>query len=159
ASPGQTIVIGPGLYIGDLLLAPGVSLQGWAPGFTILQGTGAGPVITVLGSLGSTISGLTVTGGLAGISGASADLTVHNVIVHHVSGPAITHGAAGSLTVVNVTLMANTGDGVFSTATTKVRNAIAGGNGGVGYNVPGSSVTYSDAYGNTVGNFSGGNSG
>jgi hypothetical protein len=159
AVPGQTIVLGPGTYDGDLLLHPGVSLLGWAPGHTILQGTGAGPVVTVQGTLASTISQLTITGGSAGISSASANLTIHHVIVHHNTGPAITTGGASTLTVVSVTLMLNGGDGVFATGTTSIRNAIAGKNGGIGFNTPGSTVTYSDAYGNSGGNYAAGNGG
>jgi hypothetical protein len=55
--------------------------------------------------------------------------------------------------------MSNDGDGIFSTGTTAIRNAIAGKNGGIGLNTPGSTVTYSDAYGNTGGNYAAGNSG
>lgn len=159
AGPGQTVVLGPGTYDGDLVLHPGVSLLGWAPGYTFLNGTGTGPVVTVQGALASTISQLTITGGSSGISSASADLTIHHVVVHHVTGPAITAGAASALTIFNVTLMWNGGDGVFAPGATAIRNTIAGKNGGVGFNTPGSSVTYSDAYGNTGGNYSAGNGG
>jgi hypothetical protein len=56
--------------------------------------------------------------------------------------------------------MSNGGDGLQSLGATVVRNAIAGLNGGWGFNVPGAAaVTYSDAFGNTAGDFSAGGGG
>ncbi|HVE42496.1 MAG TPA: right-handed parallel beta-helix repeat-containing protein, partial [Planctomycetota bacterium] len=155
AAPGQVVIVGPGTYGGDIVLHPGVSLEGYSPNYTILQGSGLGPVITVEGSFGSgqssTISQLTVTGGLTGISTTSADLTVRNGVIHHVAGDGIQAGVASRLTAINVTTVSNTGDGIEAAGTTIIRNTLAGENGGTGFNVPlGASLSYNDAWGNTV---------
>jgi hypothetical protein len=157
ALPGQAVLIAPGTYVGDLVLHAGGNLQGLSPGFPLLQGSGSGPVILVEGTFGSglssMISQIMVTNGLAGISSPSADLTMRNVVIHHVSGHAILAGPAGRLELLNATLMSNAGDGVHSLGVTVVRNTIAGSNGAIGLNLPTATVTYSDAFGNAGGNF------
>ena len=158
AGPGQTVLVGPGTYPGDIVLHPGESLEGYSPTYTILQGSGLGPVITVEGTFGSgltsTISQLTVTGGLVGISTASADLTIRNVVIHHVLGNGVSAGVASRLAVINLTAVSNTGDGIRALGTTSVRNTISGENGGIGLNVPGAaSVRYNDAWANTGGDY------
>ncbi len=141
AIPGQTVILGPGIYTGDLVLNAGVSLAGASPRHTLIAGTG--PVIQVLGSYRtdppSTISDLTIENGADGIQAGTAEVNLLRVIVHHMTGSGITASAGGRLQVVNCTIVSN---------------------GGIGLNVPaGSAVTYSDSYLNVGGDYAAGVSG
>jgi N-acetylneuraminic acid mutarotase len=151
AVAGQTILVGPGTYVGDLSLGAGVSIQGTSPRHTVLQGAGGGPVIVIGGSYPasslSTVSMLTLENGSVGVQAGIADVLLRNVVVHDIAGPGVTASASGRLQIINCTLMGNLNDGINSAALTTVRNTVAGKNGGTGILAPPTSVvTYSNAY-------------
>ncbi len=78
ATGGDTIRIGPGIYIGGVSIDKNVQLIGAGPGATTIEG-GGGSVLTI-GSYGATteptvsISGVTITGGVAQSSPESIPL-------------------------------------------------------------------------------------
>jgi len=65
ATVGDTISIGSGTYRETVHIATSLTVRGVDPSVTILDGNGQGPVVTVEGGVGVTMSGLTVTGGRA----------------------------------------------------------------------------------------------
>jgi len=154
AQPGQTVELGVGTFFGDVVLKPGVSLKGYSAHHTKLVGSGTGTVVTVQGVYGthpmSEVSHLSVTNGLKGIDGGTADLNVHHVVIHSINGPGLVASAGGRLQVVNTTIMNNAGRGIWATtepSLTVVRNSLVGKNGGGIYVSAGSAVTYNSAWG------------
>lgn len=85
ALPGETVLLGPGVFEGNLLLRAGVSLEGYSTRYTEVLGEGSGPVIVVEGLEGtdpaSRIEKLSVTGGEVGFDGGTAALEVKDVVV------------------------------------------------------------------------------
>lgn len=86
AVAGDTVLVAPGKYTGDLVLKENIVLQGAGAGTTTITGTGGGSVIE--GARGAVIEGFTITGsgrkgtiGVtmdAGISGNNAPMTIAN---------------------------------------------------------------------------------
>jgi len=155
ALPGQIVLVGPGVYIGNLTLNAGISIQGSSPKHTVLQGTGSGCIITVSGSyptsLLSMVAMLTLENGIMGLDAATADVLVRNVIVHDLGGTAFMASNGGRFQVINCTVMSNAGDGIASNAVTTIRNTVIGKNLGTGILAPSaSSVSYTDAYHNAT---------
>ncbi len=150
ATAGQTVVLGPGTFTGNIVLKAGVFLKGYSAKHTRIVGTGLGAVIQAAGT--SEISHLAVTNGQIGIQGGTADLYVHHVAIYAINGHAITADAGGKLKVVNVALMSNVGRGISAATAaewTTVKNGIIGKNAGGGIQVlSGSGVTYNRAYQN-----------
>lgn len=65
AKPGDGVFVGNGVYREVLSLKTSVTLRGVDPTVTVIDGGGAGPVISVPLGMGATISGFTITGGRA----------------------------------------------------------------------------------------------
>jgi uncharacterized membrane protein YgcG len=120
----------------------GVSLEGAGPGCTVLEGSEANPVLRVDGASddsGYGISELTITGSS---SSPGIDVTgpvtvnVHHVIIRDLTGDAINVGSApGDVTLRNLTLLNNAGDGVeTATGSVAFRNNLYQSNGGFAIN-------------------------
>ena len=64
---GDTVLVMPGTYVGNIVLKGGVKLLGSGPAVTTLDGGAAGPVIIlpVNGSFNNVVSGFTIRNGLA----------------------------------------------------------------------------------------------
>ena len=106
AGPGDVITVAPGIYAEDIdFLGKAVTVVGAGPA-SILEGTGAGPVVTFASGEGadSVLDSLTITGGLADLGGGihvshSSPRIVRNVIYRNAarfrgSGIYVTHSSA-----------------------------------------------------------------
>lgn len=156
AAPGQTVLLGVGNFVGNLVLKAGVSLRGYSAKHTRLTGTGLGPVVDVQGLYltdpQSEISHLAITNGQIGIRAGTSDLYLHHVAIHAINGHAVTSDVGGKLQVLNTTLMNNVGraiDSATSPALASFRNNLAGKNGGGIFAEPGSSLTYNASFQNS----------
>jgi len=159
AAAGDTILVQAGTYAVNLTLPGGLTLAGVSPKYTILSASNpAADVITATGGATlSTITQLTVTGGLVGVNVGTANIAIRNVVLHHNTSDGVSALAGGQILAVNCTIASNGGSGILSAGTTTIRNVIATGNTQVGVSAPSpSSVTYSDAYLNTGGDYSAG---
>jgi outer membrane protein assembly factor BamB len=161
ALPGDVVLVGEGTFTENPIVPPGVGLRGAGPGLTILLAAGSGPVLSVGGTYGidpsSEIGGLTIGSGASGIDAGDADVWIHHVLVHGMTGDAIVGSAAGQLLIQNVTLTSNGGTGVRGAGSlTVVDSSIIDANGGYGVELPaGAEVRYSDLYGNVLGDVAG----
>lgn len=156
ASPGDTVVVGVGTFVGALVLKPGVSLRGYSAKHTRIVGTGLGPVVDVQGAYltdpQSEISHLAITNGQIGIRAGTSDLSIHHVAIYSINGHAITSDVGGKLQVLNTTLMSNVGraiDSATSPVLATFRNNLAGKNGGGLFAEPGSSISYNASFQNS----------
>jgi len=119
ASPGTTIRICPGTYVGDLVITKNVTLIGTGDAAdpttnTILQGTGSGRVVDILGRIEVTLRNVRITGGSAGF------------------GAGITN-EQGTLTLIDSTVTGNTasqlGGGIYNeSGTLTLTNSEVAGN-------------------------------
>ncbi len=156
AAPGDTVVLQAGAYSANLTLPGGITLAGVGPQYTIITATNpAANVITATGTTTlSTISQLTVTGGLVGVGVGNANIRIRNVVIRDNSSHGVSSLAAGQLEALNCTIMHNGGCGILAAGPTVIRNVVAGVNTQVGLSAPAAAtVTYSDAYANTGGNY------
>jgi putative cofactor-binding repeat protein len=147
ASPGDTILVGPGTYAGGIVIATALTLSGAGAGATVISG--GGPVISVSASP-VTIRGVSLTGGSAPADGGgilnTGTLTVQDATVAHNTaggngggiandGSASPVGPPASLTLRQVTITGNEsstdGGGIynaFRTATAQVSGSTIRGN-------------------------------
>lgn len=145
ANPGDTIMIGAGTYIGNLVISKDLTLQGAGASTTILNASGNG-LDTVLISAGVTaqLSGLTLegaSGGQGGIAGLHVQGTVtlnDSIVTQNDTGVWDDGGVAN---VLHTTITANggagsggvnnTGSGVtllaYSTISLNSSNSLGGG--------------------------------
>jgi hypothetical protein len=152
ALPGETVLLGPGAFYGNLVVPEGVGLRGRSAKHTVIVGDGSGTVIDVLGT--GEVSDLRVENGVTGVHAVAGDVLLLRVVVHHMAGHAVAADAEARLQVVNCTLVENGSDGVWSFGETSVRNSIVTGNGRYGLSVPdGSLLEYNDVVGNTAGDY------
>ncbi|MBI2923896.1 MAG: hypothetical protein HYY18_22790, partial [Planctomycetes bacterium] len=158
AQPGDTIELGVAVFYEGVDLKPGVSLHGSGPGMTVLDASGFPAGVTLEASdaspeFRSTISGLSIRGGAAGVWGGVANVKLENVVIARVNGPGVrTDG--GVLEVARVTIANCQRDGIETAASGRVVDALILKNGGAGVLVraPGEvSVSYSDLYENLLG--------
>jgi outer membrane protein assembly factor BamB len=162
AVPGETVTLGPKTFrvAGGLVLKGGVSLRGYAPHLTILDGQGAPAVLRLDGTAADgrvAIERLTVTGGGAGIDTGDADVRLSNLQIVRLAGPGIVTGPMAAVEGTFLTVADNTGDGIaVRTPLAAFRGVIAARNGGSGVSGPaGTSVTHSTFYDNVLGDASG----
>lgn len=134
ASPGDTITICAGTYVGTTMITKNLTLHGAGDGDdptsdTILDGNDAGTVITVNAGVTASVSGLRITKGRNNLGGGGVhnpgDLTMTKcTIIDNVStsadggGGLHNQGASSSLTMIDCTVTQNrfTGSSVSSAA-------------------------------------------
>jgi len=119
ATPGDTIGINSGTYTETLVLTDvhqGLTLSGSGPNACFLVGlqTDAPVILVGPGATGVAISGLSVSGGSAGIVLESADSFVEGNIVHDVAGDGIVLGTGGGNRCRNNLVYGSTGAGIYS---------------------------------------------
>ena len=158
ASPGETVELGPRTFrvAGGLALKGGVSLRGYAPHLTILDGQGAPAVVRDAGTAADgrvAVERLTVTGGVTGIDAGDADILLRNLQVVQNAGTGIATGTLAAVEAVHLTVADNAGDGVESrTPLASFRGLVAARNGRRGLaGRPGNAVTYSNLFDNLLG--------
>jgi len=158
AAPGETVELGPKTFrvAGGLVLKGGVSLRGYAPHLTVLDGQGAPAVLRLAGTAADgrvAVENLTLTGGAAGIDTGDADVRLRNLQIVQIAGPGIVTGSMGAVDGAFLTVADNAGDGIVArTPLAAFRGIIAARNGGAGLaGRPDAAVTYSAFFANTLG--------
>ena len=114
AEPGDTITVGPGIYVGDIVISQNVTLV--APAGAKLEGTGLGPVVTIE-DYTVTIEGFEIDPGTDGIYikliSAGEVVTIQNVDIYRNTGHGINVGEVfGTLEVFNSNIYENKEGGI-----------------------------------------------
>jgi len=114
AEPGDTITVGPGIYVGDIVISQNVTLV--APAGAKLEGTGLGPVVTIE-DYTVTIEGFEIDPGTDGIYikliSAGEVVTIQNVDIYRNTGHGINVGEVfGTLEVFNSNIYENNDRGI-----------------------------------------------
>ncbi|MBI5777851.1 MAG: PQQ-binding-like beta-propeller repeat protein [Planctomycetes bacterium] len=160
AQSGDTITLSPITFVvpGTLYLKPGVSISGYAPHLTILQGPSMATLFELTGPTVVTkgvISNLTLTGAGIGIDASSYGLEVRNVILRQM-GTGIFGNDTSDLIIVNNTFISHTDAAINVAGQTAIRNNIIVRNAigiwwsGIEADLPKLSITYNDVYGNAT---------
>jgi hypothetical protein len=141
-----------------LLLKEGVSLIGYSPLHTILDGRGLASLIelahSIEGGVG-TVSNLILTGAGVGIKTNGYKVNIQNV-VFTMLGTALSVEPASEINVINNTFVSNTGSAIeIINAKMELRNNIIIRNGGAGISNIGAHITggYNDIWGNKLGSW------
>ncbi len=92
AAPGDTVVVGPGIYTEDITLRSEVNVVGAGPGQTILQGTGTGDVVTANGVTNAEFSGFTVRDSGTGTLDSGVRVIASSIVI---KGNEITNNTMG----------------------------------------------------------------
>ena len=159
AQAGDTITLSPVTFVvpGTLYLKQGVSISGYAPHLTILQGPSMATLFELTGPAVVTkgvISNLTLTGAGLGIDASSYGLEVRNVILRQM-GTGIFGNDTSDIIIVNNTFISHTDAAINVAGQTVIRNNIIIRNetgiwwSGIEDDLPKLSITYNDVYGNT----------
>ncbi len=172
APEGATLRLAPGRYAERLTIRRGVSIVGATAAEAIIDGAGAGPVITSFSTAPVTLQGLTVTGGRAiGGGGGIANFGPLSIVDSVVVSNSVSIGEGfqglgggifsfGALTISGTAVISNsgvTGGGINSRGSLRVFNSTIGGNsasaaGGGLVAAPGTvELTHVTVAGNTAG--------
>jgi len=164
ASAGDVIMVAPGTYTGPVTLVDGITIQGYSPESTIIDGGGtAYQVVIYSGTLQTSISGFTIRGSSlptaggtwnsGGIWVGSGPLVIrNNVLTGNKSGIAV--GQPGTPLILNNTIVGNTAAGIIMgappTAQTIKNNIIVNNATGIFYySTPGSGdISYNNVWNN-----------
>jgi parallel beta-helix repeat protein len=156
AQSGDTVRLGVGTFVinSTLSLKQGVSLTGYSPHHTILNGTGLDRLILLNAGAGitSTISNLTLYGAHVGIDTASCQAIVKNTVIRNCN-IGILAGSGSDTSIINNTLINNSIAGIYANSSQcAIRNNIIMYNGDGIYAAAGiiPTITYNDAYQNTA---------
>jgi hypothetical protein len=162
AAPGETVTLGAKTFrvAGGLVLKGGVSLRGFAPHLTVLDGQGAPVVLRLAGTAADgrvAVEQLTVTGGGAGVDAGAADVVLRNLQVVQLAGPGLVAGPMAAVEGMWLTVADNAGDGIaVATPLASFRGMIVARNGRRGVVAPpGVGVAYSTFSENVFGPSSG----
>jgi hypothetical protein len=91
------------------------------------------------------------------VDAGSADVILDHVVIHHVTGHAVSSNAGGRLRAVHCTIASNGGDGLRASGLSTVRHCIVVKNAGTGLNLAaGADAEYNDVFQNTVANYGAG---
>lgn len=123
AAPGEVVRVPAGIYRGNFELKPGVILAGEGAKTTVLDGAGAGPVITATG--GGVIKGLTIRNGVEGIKSGPGLIGVFDCIVASNKGDGI-RCAPGNCVLVNNIIESPVALSVARAHALAVNNTISG---------------------------------
>jgi hypothetical protein len=111
ASPGDTIYIGAGTYIENIIIDKNLTLQGAGAPHTIIDGGASGIVLTIDDNAAVTVAiiDLTITNGALGIDTApGSDVTLNNcVVTANVGRGGIVNDFAGTMTLNNCSVTDN----------------------------------------------------
>jgi outer membrane protein assembly factor BamB len=158
---GDTIRLAAGTFAlaGTLNVPQGVSITGYAPGYTVIDGGAVGTMISIVAGVGAagTISGLSLLNGLVGVESVGGAVNVRNCVLARLS-TGIRASAGATVNVINNTFAHNVGNAMeLANTSAAVRNNIVIHNRGFGIFVNGGTVTpgYNDFYANGLGNYSG----
>ncbi len=129
AQPGEVIRVPAGVYRVNLVLQPGVILEGEGSEVTVLDGGGSGPVI--LAEAGGAIKGFTIRNGIEGVKASGALLGVFENIITGNSGSGVRCGG-GDAVLVNNLISGNRGAGIDAARARvlAVNNSVCGGSSG-----------------------------
>ncbi len=129
AGPGEVVRVPAGEYRVNLVLKPGVILEGEGAEATVLDGGGVGPVIVADG--GGAVKGFTIRNGLEGVKASGALIGVFENVITGNSGAGIRVGG-GDGVVINNLVTGNRGAGidVARARVLAVNNSVCGGRSG-----------------------------
>ena len=148
ASPGDTIIVGPGEYVEDLTIDKDLTLvSSHGPTETKLTGTGANPVVEV-GDHDITIHGFEIDPGLVGVGipviSAGTTVTIEDDVIYgNMFGGIYVGSDNGTLNIFNSLIAENGGFGIY------IGSVDGGGSANITGNVIGA---WEDDYYDLVGN-------
>ncbi|MDY6834576.1 MAG: NosD domain-containing protein [Chloroflexota bacterium] len=166
ATPGDTVLVYPGVYPGCLIMKDGVNLFGSGPAVTTIDGEGiCDQVVTYSGNQATILSGFTITGSssnafwtTSGVLCSAGPLMIHNnVITENYVGICV--GQGGTPTIINNTIVSNTASGITHgcppTSQTILNNIIVSNGTGIWYYCDPESgeISYNDVWENNTNYF------
>lgn len=160
ALPGQTVQLGirETPFYTNISLKPGVNIQGYSPKHSkILGAVSIDASQSPADTPASTISNISISGGIVGVHITSATVIIRNTIIHHVigsSGDAVYADSKSDVQVINCTISDNDRHGVNSASQkTTVRNTLVSKNKGQGIVMAGGTLEYNNSTGNPQGDY------